>query len=207
MHLEKADSNALIVFVKNAVEGKVKTRLAASIGSRKALQTYLYLCYHTRDVIRLLHADKYIFYSDAIVENDMWAEHASYKRLQQGANLGDRMEAAFAHVLAKGYRKVCIIGTDCRDLHVEIIQSAFIMLDACDVVVGPAADGGYYLLGLKQMHAELFADKDWSTSMVFDQTLQAIRELSLHFNLLPELHDVDRYEDLTPEMLDYLQNT
>jgi uncharacterized protein len=187
-------SDALIVFVKNLVPGKVKTRLAKTVGTEQALQIYQLLLTHTRTVCEEVHAERFIFYSDFIEANDEWQPFQ--KRLQRGNDLGERMSHAFAEIFDLGYSNVIIVGSDCIELTAAIIQEAFDELQRQDIVVGPAADGGYYLLGMKQLHVQLFANKKWSTEQVFNDTISDIEALRLSYKVLPVLNDIDDETDL-----------
>lgn len=185
---------ALIIFVKNAVLGKVKTRIAATLGAAKALEVYQALVAYTHQITALLPHDKYVYYSDYIAPDDLWSD-TFLKRRQQGADLGDRMKHAFEEVFNEGHERVIIIGSDCMELSTGIIKQAFAALKETDAVIGPAADGGYYLLGLTTMHSRLFENITWSTNRVLDQTLAVCRELKLRCYLLPQLSDIDEAAD------------
>lgn len=187
----------LMLFVRNPELGKVKTRLAASVGPETALDIYLHLLRHTRDITQELPMDKAVYYSERIEENDLWPGQFYQKKLQPAAgDLGDKMKAAFETAFADGYTAVVIIGSDCLQLTADIINEAFEGLEDHEVVIGPALDGGYYLLGMKHLHPELFQDKRWSTEHVFPDTLYDIERLHLSHTLLPYLSDVDELEDL-----------
>jgi uncharacterized protein len=187
----------LMLFVRNPELGKVKTRLAASVGPEIALDIYLHLLRHTRDITQALPLDKVVYYSERIEENDLWPDQLYQKKLQPAASdLGEKMKAAFETAFADGYTSVVIIGSDCQQLTPDIINEAFDRLENHEVVIGPALDGGYYLLGMKHLHLELFENKRWSTEHVFPDTLYDIERLHLSHTLLPYLSDVDKLEDL-----------
>jgi rSAM/selenodomain-associated transferase 1 len=188
-------SRGLIIFVKNAEPGKVKTRLAISIGDEAALAVYKRLLQYTRAITSKVNARRFVFYSSQIEDHDGW-DHSTYeKQLQSGKDLGERMANALSRVLLKVDMAV-IIGSDCLELTSAIIDDAFAALERFDVVIGPARDGGYYLLGIKQIHPELFADKKWSTSTVFQDTVADLRVLGLTYATLPVLSDIDDIDDL-----------
>lgn len=193
---EVMKKNLLLIFVKKPEVGKVKTRLAATVGDEKALQIYLQLLERTREVTQPLSCNKTVYYTPQIVENDIFDQKYYQKALQSEGDLGKRMEEAFATAFSQGYHKVCIIGSDCYELDTHILEEAFAILDKEDVVIGPAKDGGYYLLGMKKMHAQLLHSKRWSTSSVLADTLENLKENYLSFTLLPELTDVDEEQDL-----------
>ena len=115
---------------------------------------------------------------------------------QQGSDLGERMNNAFQHAFAAGYTKALLIGSDCPDISPEILAQGFTLLDAHNIVVGPAHDGGYYLIGLRRLEPGLFCSMDWGTERVLQQTLDTINDAGLTVALLPQLRDIDRIEDL-----------
>ena len=125
-----------------------------------------------------------------------WLGSKFFFSAQEGGDLGSRMKNAFDKVFSTGAEKVIIIGSDIPDLTAEIINNAFAYLDTSDVVIGPSKDGGFYLLGMKIMHEELFEGIEYSTAKVFSETLSRLRELNLSCKLLPELQDIDTEEDL-----------
>jgi len=187
--------NVLIIFTKNLVHGKVKTRLAASIGNDAAHDVYKELIGHTRSVAQKVDADKIVYYSEQVSTADAWSDQF-LKEVQHGKDLGERMKNAFKNVFAKGYHKAVIIGTDCPSINETIINSAFENLDRYDIVIGPAYDGGYYLLGMKKLYESLFGNIAWSTETVHTDTLHTCKNNNLGYFLLPTLHDVDEEKDL-----------
>lgn len=189
-------SNHLIIFIKNPVAGKVKTRLANSLGAQKALEIYCHLLDLTREAASKSECTRNLFYSDRIDETDDWKKELYNKFVQEGNDLGDRMKNAFDQIFALGAEKAVVIGSDCPDVTSELIESAFRSLDEKDVVIGPAKDGGYYLLGMKKPLPFLFDDKEWSTETVFEDTAVDLMENRLTYKRLPELSDVDTIYDL-----------
>lgn len=187
---------SLIIFVKKPELGKVKTRLARSIGNEKALEVYLKLLRRTYTITHTLRQDKIVYYTPEIVHHDFWDEEVYLKALQAEGDLGTRMLKSFEENFETGYKKVCIIGSDCYQLSSEIIEQAFAELEQNDMVIGPSTDGGYYLLGMKKLHPILFQDKLWSTPKVLEQTIEDIKQKELSCYLLPELTDVDEEKDL-----------
>lgn len=202
--MTKNQKEALIIFVRNPEKGAVKTRLAASVGHDAALLVYTLLLAHTHTITAQLPCDKFVFYAGSIAEADCWQEGFS-KRLQKGEDLGERMKAAFHSLFQQGYVRVCIIGSDCFELTTSHIRQAFAVLDENDVVVGPAADGGYYLLGMKDNLKNLFDGVQWSTTAVWPQTKDKLREQGSRYAVLPVLNDVDTIEDLPDELLQQVQ--
>ncbi len=188
-------TNALIIFVRKPELGKVKTRLAAALGDEKALDIYMQLLQHTFNIAKATAADKFVFYADEIAKDDLWNAPLFYKRLQASGDLGHKMKTAFNESFALGYQKLVIIGSDCLELNTSIIEDAFISLDDTDAVIGPANDGGYYLLGMKKMQEALFDNKQWSTETVFDDTIADFKNFGVSFSSMPMLIDVDTAED------------
>jgi hypothetical protein len=188
--------NLLIIFYRNPELGKVKTRLAKTLGDEKALAIYLKLSSHTRAITENLAIDKVIYYSNFVDTEDVWPNTTFQKKLQNGNDLGEKMNNAFVEGFQSGYERVCIIGTDCLELSKDIIQQAFDQLVCYDVVIGPAKDGGYYLLGMKKPMPELFKNKAWSSDTVATDTIQNFKDLSLSYAQLAVLTDVDEEKDL-----------
>lgn len=189
-------NKALIIFIKNPVPGRVKTRLAADIGADNALAVYHTLLDMTRNVCSGVEADRFLYYSDTIETIDNWPENIFTKRLQkQTPDLGERMLSAFEETI-KQYDKAVIIGSDCPGLSTELIEEAFGKLDNFDAVIGPATDGGYYLLALSKAEKSLFQHKEWSTSVVLKNTINDLEHLDMSYHLLPPHTDVDDLNDL-----------
>lgn len=185
---------ALLIFTRNPELGKVKTRLAKSVGDESALKIYKFLLNHTVAITTDLKVDKYVFYSEAIHHNDLWDGALFRKKLQRGNDLGDRMKNAFSEIFEMGYEKVIIIGSDMFDLDLNDLNNAFEALEKNQFVIGPASDGGYYLLGMKEVNSEVFQNKIWGTDSVLKTTLQDLKYKK--FVLLQERNDVDYYEDI-----------
>jgi uncharacterized protein len=188
--------NAIIIFVRKPELGKVKTRLAKDIGDEAALQVYKKLMLHTHNITAALNCHKYVFYASEIVENDLWDSSIYYKKAQAGTELGSRMQQAFDSLFLLGYNKVIIIGSDCPGLTANDIDNAFERLHHTDVVLGPAVDGGYYLLGLTQPFPQLFTNKNWSTESVLADTIADIKQSRKQYSLLEKLTDIDTLADL-----------
>ncbi|WZL87822.1 TIGR04282 family arsenosugar biosynthesis glycosyltransferase [Salinimicrobium sp. 3283s] len=197
---EKTDE-LLLIFTRNPEKGKVKKRLAQSIGDDAALKVYNYLLQHTVTITQPLPVEKWVYYSEALPENDIWNKEFFRKKLQQGQDLGQRMEQAFSEAFKAGFKKVVIIGSDLFDIEKEDLKMAFLTLKDHEYVVGPAQDGGYFLLGMKKPTPQLFRNKDWSTSRVLDQTFSDLEQEKL--KLLPVRNDIDTFEDMRshPELV------
>ncbi len=199
--------NALILFIRNPELGKVKTRLAQTLGDEQALRIYMELLRHTRNLAMTVEARRYLFYSHFIDEKDNWPASHFEKRLQVEGDLGTKISDAFNRVSewqkatrknggTKGNtQKMIIIGSDCASLSADIVREAFRALAHHPYVMGPAMDGGYYLLGMTKFTPELFQEMPWSTDQVAAITRQKITALGHTYHLLPELSDIDYAED------------
>jgi len=188
----------LLIFARQPVLGRVKTRLAADIGDEAALAVYCELLNITATAVEAAGIPATVWLAET--PNSTAAELPEWPntswQLQPAGDLGHRMAAAFAAAYAAGASAVAIIGTDCPGLRAAHLEQAFELLQDHDVVLGPATDGGYYLLAMKVLHAPLFANKEWSTDTVRAATLADAVQLGLSVALLPELADVDTVADL-----------
>lgn len=189
-----ASKNLLLIFTRNPQLGKCKTRLAATVGNQTALDIYRFLLDHTVSITKNLNTAKQVWYSEEIWEDDIWDTDFYNKKLQQGKHLGIRMAKAFQEGFASGFERIIIIGSDMYDLSEKNLQDAFSALNESDFVIGPAKDGGYYLLGMKTFKPELFQHKDWGNDTVLRDTLKDIK--NENHQMLDERNDVDLYEDI-----------
>ena len=182
----------------------MKTRLAKDLGDEEAARVYSEIA---RDIIsRVAAAPNYqtaVFYDppekkDEVASwlGDIAQNGADFLFQQEGEILGDRISNAFKRVFSSGAERAVIIGTDCVGVTAEMIRETFSELTEYDAVIGPAEDGGYYLLGLSRFIPELFLDIEWSTERVFEQTLERVTSLGLKYELLETLSDVDNINDL-----------
>lgn len=185
----------LLIFIKNPELGKAKTRLAESVGPERALKIYEALLKHTRQLSQAVDARRMLFYSAFVDEEDQWPSTYFFKYLQVSGGLGERMSAAFLRAFAAAGSPVLIVGSDCAQLTSAIVEDGIKALETHDFVIGPAEDGGYYLLGMRAFHPEVFQDIAWSTEEVLPQTLEIIRSNSWSHALLPVLSDIDYEED------------
>ncbi|WP_233169249.1 TIGR04282 family arsenosugar biosynthesis glycosyltransferase [Hymenobacter sp. BT523] len=195
-------TNHLLVFAREPVLGRVKTRLAADIGNEAALAVYRELLAITASAVTAAQVPATVWLAeapapaaDASTPRPEWPG-LPWRVQPPAESLGERMSHAFEQAFAGGASRVAIIGTDCPGLTQQLLQDAFAALASHDMVVGPADDGGYYLLGLNALHLELFANKDWSTATVLPDTLADAARLGLSVAQLPMLHDVDSGRDL-----------
>ncbi|MBI4239168.1 MAG: TIGR04282 family arsenosugar biosynthesis glycosyltransferase [Deltaproteobacteria bacterium] len=186
----------LLIFAKYPEAGKVKSRLARTIGAATAVLSYKTMveivvkntkpC--SREYVQVLYYDP----------PELRAQFRSWlpigrQQPQSGGDLGERMQQAFTHTLVET-EHVVLIGTDCIDVDRPLILKAFQDLEKSDLVLGPATDGGYYLIGCKRVYPKIFTGIDWSTARVFSQTLRAAETLKLRVSCLPELEDIDTAE-------------
>lgn len=201
--------NSLLIFVKNAELGKVKTRLAKTVGDENALKIYKELLLHTQKISKNTEAQKIVFYSSKFEEESTW--EALAKVQFQSQDLGERMFHAFLSPELVGSNKVIIIGSDCMDLNESLIAQAYKYLNIAEVVLGAAKDGGFYLLGINKeklksnyenVLQDLFLNKQWSHEKVAQEIRLAADKLQLKMEELPTLSDIDTEEDLTT----YLRN-
>jgi uncharacterized protein len=190
----------VLVFVRAPERGRVKTRLAADIGDGAALAVYERLGRHTVDVARALGSAVRVRIchtpdgaGDAVAE---WLGDGVEYRGQGEGGLGARMDRAFADAFAGGADRVLIVGSDLPDLTPALLRDAIARLDAHPAVLGPARDGGYYLLGLRQPTPDLFRDVPWSTAQVLSVTLERFAAAGIEPAMLPKLVDVDTADDL-----------
>lgn len=195
-------NNKLIIFAKNPELGKVKSRLARTVGEVEALRVYNLLLDKCKNECNKLDAEKYLYYTSFIDLNDNWDNEIYTKKLQSEGNLGSRMSNAFSEINENNSPTI-IIGSDCYDLNSKILNIAFDNLQTNDMVIGPANDGGYYLLGLKKYDASFFNDIEWSTETVFSATLKKAEAKNLKVSILQELIDIDTFEDLKKSSLEY----
>ena len=187
-------STLILVFAKTPVLGTVKTRLAKSLGSEKTLWVYKALLKQTDNVLQKAWSDVVVFYTGDSPSAFETCFQNFQKRKQEGKDLGERMESAFNWGFSQGYAKIVLIGTDLWNLHLGLLEGAFSAMDATEVVFGPAKDGGYYLLGLKEPHPELFKNKIWSGPKVLKDSILDLKTKSIA--LLEEKSDIDLYKDL-----------
>jgi len=186
----------LIIFVKNPIEGEVKTRLASSLGDEKALEVYQQLLKITAGVAEDVNAEKLVSYSKYVEESDDFDETIFDKSVQKKGNLGEKMKHAFRDGFDEGFNRIVLIGSDCPEITQSLIDEAFIELSEADSVIGPSDDGGYYLIGLSRFMPEIFDDVEWSTSSVFSSTITTLDDLEATYHVLKKLNDIDTENDL-----------
>ncbi len=186
------------VFVKFPEPGKVKTRLAESVGAEKACTLYTKMIDHVLDKTLRPSPYPYTFFCDPFRPEQDYRRFFSQGdyaiEMQEGKDLGERLLQASKRLLSR-YSYALIIGTDCLDITPAILEEASMgLLSGRDLILGPAQDGGYYLIGVNRVRPELFSGIEWSSSRVFDQTMNKAKGLNTHF--LPMLSDIDTLDDL-----------
>ncbi|TGL39740.1 TIGR04282 family arsenosugar biosynthesis glycosyltransferase [Leptospira perdikensis] len=189
-------TNKLIIFAKQPKLGKVKTRLSVSIGEEETLKIYYELLKITKTVTSNLKVEKFVYW-DHLTKNSSESFDFGYpNKTQELGDLGYKMEVAFQKEFQMETGKIVIIGTDCPFLTEEILLKAYKDLDHSDFILGPARDGGYYLLGMKTFLPFVFHSIPWSTKDVLSLTIESIRKNNKTFTLLDELCDIDDIDDL-----------
>jgi uncharacterized protein len=191
----------LLILTKNPEAGHVKTRLAHTIGDDNALEIYEILRHHTAFVAEQVEADRMVFYSRFIPVSDLFITDNFTARMQEGDDLGERMLHAIKCGFGCGYHHVVLIGTDCYELKPTILEDAFSALDGSETVLGPATDGGFYLIGMNRAIPELFLDRQWSTPDVLQKSIAILQQLDTAYELLSELSDIDTFDDLKKSTL------
>lgn len=195
IHYQLANSkNLLIIFTRNPVLGQCKTRLAATVGDKVALDIYRFLLNHTFAITNELPVHKQVYYSNEIWQDDIWDNSIFDKRLQQGSDLGERMANAFTKGFEEGFENIIIIGSDMYDLDMTDLEAAFNALIQNDFVIGPAEDGGYYLLGMNAVNESVFKNKTWGKEKVFQSTMNDLKNEKVY--LLKSKNDIDLYDDI-----------
>ena len=187
-----------LVFVRAPEAGRVKTRLAAALGAEGALRVYRRLAEHTVREARALGGEVRVHFTpaDAGPKVRTWLGEGPRYLPQSGGDLGARMEAAFRAAFKEGADRVVIIGSDLPELSAALLRRAFDALESHPAVIGPARDGGYYLLGMRTMIDGLFEGIPWSTAEVLARTLERLGAAGIEPALLDPLTDVDEMDDL-----------
>lgn len=188
--MKSVPAAALLVFAREPRPGRVKTRLARHLGEERACRVYEQLLRRTLEAAAAVKAHRYLY----LPPGDRYPQEGFTAARQAGGDLGARMAAAFAECFARGHRRVVLIGSDCPYLTVNILRRAFDLLADHQVVLGPARDGGYYLVGQRAPGGDLFSGIPWSTGRVFALTRERLEERGWSFALLERLEDIDELE-------------
>lgn len=193
--------DVIILFARAPELGRVKTRLAHEIGDAAALAAYEELgrtCWSNAVAARgALGGRALVAYTPHDGEDSVraWLSGADAYTVQQNGDLGQRMLSAITSALSDGAGRVVVIGSDCPTLSERVLLDAFAALDRADVVIGPATDGGYYLIGMSRARDVLFADVPWSSPLTLGVTLDRAQAAGLRVALLQPLSDVDTADD------------
>jgi len=189
------NKNLIIMFVKEPVEGFVKTRLAKTFGDEKTLTLYKHF---VNDLISTLKDSKFEFklcvYPNNKLINEVFGDYNNF--IQEDGNLGVKMQKAFQSQFTLNYNKIILIGSDTPHIPKHYFDETFTMLETKEIVIGPSLDGGYYLIAFNKetFNTNLFKNITWSTDVVLKQTLQKTTPHKIH--LLQELNDIDTQIDL-----------
>jgi rSAM/selenodomain-associated transferase 1 len=194
------DDRCLLFFVKNPKRGMVKSRLAIAVGEEVARDLYKSF---VRDMLSTLDKRRFplscCFYPEDVLSDITKIIGGNHQYLaQRGDDLGARMAHCFRQAFTQGSDRVVLIGSDSPDLPAEIIDEAFTSLGEADSVIGPAFDGGYYLIGFKEdsFTPEVFKSMPWGTDAVFQTTLDILKHRKRTVHHLPPWGDIDTLEDL-----------
>ena len=195
-------TETLIVFTRYPEPGKTKTRMIPALGEEGAAQLQRKLTEHTLQQTKKLQSIRSVYiefhYAGGTQQlMSEWLGNSLTYYPQQEGNLGQRMKSAFKQAFAAGNHRVVTIGIDCPDIDELLLSQAFDLLKENELVLGPAEDGGYYLIGLTRLIPQLFEDISWGSSKVLAQTNYIVSKLGLNCDYLATLNDVDRPEDLS----------
>lgn len=194
--MEKEISARLLIFARYPESGKVKTRLADTLGTAEALKVYKKLLLYTFQICQQYTGMVQICWAETLPEHPDFPLPTTFiQSVQKGSELGDRLMNAFVEHFHASAIPIMIIGADCPSLSVDILRTASDKLQKYDVVIGPAVDGGYYLLGMQHYFKAILADIPWSTSSVFPETMEKINHNKLSCFILPTLRDIDTISD------------
>jgi rSAM/selenodomain-associated transferase 1 len=188
---------AVAVVAKEPVAGLAKTRLAPALGPDGAAAVAAAMLADTLAVVARVAAEPWLCFTPAGARERLAAQASGFRLLpQSGGDLGDRLAACAAALRAAGAERVAIVGADTPHLPAAWYEAALALLDRVDVVLGPALDGGYYLVAAKAPPPELFVGVPMGTGLVLGETLRRAQRRGLRVALLPPLRDLDRVEDL-----------
>ena len=191
----------LIIFTRYPQPGKTKTRLIPALGVEGATNLQRQMTEFTLSKVKKFQESAAISFEIRFTGGNLplmqnWLGTELNYQLQGEGDLGKRMENSFLSAFARGAQEVVIIGIDCPGVNVEVLAEGFEGIQHCDLLLGPAVDGGYYLIGLKRAIGQLFTNIDWGTAKVLQQTVDIAQRLNLSIAYLQTLADIDRAEDL-----------
>ena len=190
----------VLFYVKYPEEGQVKTRIAGTLGDERAAELYRHLVADMLGVLAGVDAPLFLCYIPAGAKKRLarWLGQGYRYVPQRGGDLGERMSNSFMYAFSRGYGRAVLIGSDIPELSVPIVRRALEALTANDAVLGPATDGGYYLIGFRRegFRPEVFAGMQWGSDRVLADTLKVLQHSGTSCALFPALDDVDTMEDL-----------
>lgn len=191
----------LIIFTRYPQSGKTKTRLIPALGEEGAANLQRQMTEYTVSKVKKFQSSAAISFEIRFAGGDLqlmqnWLGTELNYQLQGEGDLGKRMKNSFLSAFNQGAQEVITIGIDCPGVNAQLLAEAFEKIRNCDLLLGPAVDGGYYLIGLKRAIEELFINIDWGTAKVLQQTVDIAQQFNLSVAYLQTLADVDRPEDL-----------
>jgi len=185
------------VFARRPEPGRVKTRLTPALPPEMGLELYCGMLEDVLEAAARSSADRrYLYWDEPGGRMELSIPPGFRETHQAGSDLGERLERAFEELLPSSADRAIVVGTDCPELDVALLDRGFGSLGSAELVLGPARDGGYYLVGLTRRAPAIFRGISWSTDRVLEQTLDRAREAGLSSTLLPRLPDLDTPEDL-----------
>ena len=194
------DDRCLLFFIRSPEKGNVKSRLAAAIGDELTVKLYKSFVLRMLSTLKRGNFPFYICFhpENALMGLKKWLGGHHHYIPQKGKDLGERMRNGFTEAFQMGFKRVVLIGSDIPDLPLEFIQEAFTSLEEKDAVIGPALDGGYYLIGFKDQtfSPQVFEGMPWGAETVFDETMRVLKRLGQRVHTLPYQRDIDTIEDL-----------
>ena len=194
------ETSLVLLFVKAPIKGRVKSRLAVVVGEEAALALYRGFILDTIAAVEEVGDGLRIAVHppDALQAVSAWLGPSYELMPQRGDDLGARMSNAFEAAFAQGCSRAILIGSDIPDLPSQMVRDSLAALESHDAVIGPAEDGGYYLIGFQRSAflPAIFRGMAWSTNTVFYDTMHKLREASLRVHVAPQWRDVDTREDL-----------
>jgi len=195
-NIDGAGPKTVLVFIKEPRPGTVKTRLAAAVGDREAARLYEEWTTSILEGLQSLRATATLigyYAGDVDAVRNKWGSFVDQWLKQCDGDLGDRLQFGFSTALERG--PSIAVGTDCLDVDAAVVSDAFGVLNETDAVIGPASDGGYYLIGLRRAASEVFSGIEWSSPRTFAQQRDALIRAGMTFVELPVGHDIDTIDD------------
>lgn len=196
------NSNALIIFTREPEPGKTKTRMMPYLSAEQCAELHRCMLRDIAKEMKHVNADVIVAHTggDPLFLKSIMKERSFRKKAvtyisQRGDGIGERMENAIADALDMGYQKAVLIGTDIPEIEAESIDAAFALLDAYDACIGPTEDGGYYLIGMKDVHHSAFEIKEYGTGSVFEETVRSMEDDGLTAGRADLYADMDTPED------------